>query len=292
MRRVLGDPAGQGEFESQGYVTVPILSPAELDNWSNAVQNLELDRDLEAGGNSSVWFTPADPNIERRRQTERLLRPLFDEHIQPLLPDFRFNTGICVIKPPGSTGFGWHADGGLTSDRAQVGVTIWLPLTDPGPHTLRVLAGSHRFTREMGTPVPFGFFAGFADELDRRSCKAAIKPGEAILLDSGLVHRSVANQSSHAMVAIQVTAIPVDATSVFWHRASETSYELIEAGSGFWTDNDLRQDAERQPQWRSLGFVDDPGQRAWEREFRLLLDADEPSSRGGLPWHSLRRLGR
>jgi hypothetical protein len=153
-----------------------------------------------------------------------------------------------------------------------------------------VVDGSHRFAREMGAPVPVGFFAPFTDELDRRSRGLAINPGEAVLFDSGLVHRSVANQSSRAMVAVQVTAIPADATPVFCLRAGDARYELIDASGEFWIDNNfLGPDAERQPHWRGLGFVEDPDQHSWEREFRLLFDVEERTGRGRTRWRSLRR---
>lgn len=268
----MADAVGESEFHTKGYVTTPVLSPAEVTDLLEHVSKLRPDGDFEPAAGSPMHFSVSDTNMEYRRESQDLLRRVFGPHVRRLLVGFRFLHGIFVVKPPGSSGLALHPDWRVTADRTDITAMIWCPLTDVGSHTIGVVEGSHGIVPDIEVPNGRSYCAEFADALRGRTERVPISAGEAVIFESSLLHCSVPNDSQRARIALQVTCIPVDATPVFFFKTSETQFEIIQAESDFWVRENLHNVGSRLPHWKSVGFIDSPNRPITEREYMTLLE--------------------
>jgi hypothetical protein len=268
-RQILRDDRLQEEFLANGYVKVPLLSRDEVSDLQEQLAALEPDD----------RFTPSlithhvsflDTNLEYKRRAFELISSVFDTHVAQVLVDFELLIGNFHVKPPGTGALSVHQNWPFVTDISDTTVTIWCPLVDVTEDNgaLQVVEGSHKIVTHIEGPHSPPFFAEFTDLIIREYSRAIpMAAGEALIFDDSLIHWSGRNTAEQPRVAIQAGCIPVDATAAFYCATDDGRFELIAVDRDFFQEHSLADMSSRKPEWRSLGFVDDPNQPISRDEF-------------------------
>src|SRR5436190_191736 len=275
MRPILADVELQNQFLSRGYVKVPLLSGSEVDYLLEQLAKLRPDDNFAPDRPYATYHCSfLDTNLEYKRQTFDLIRPVFAPHIDRHLIDYRLLNSNFYVKPPGTGEFVVHQNWPAITDLADTTVTIWCPLGDvvESNGAIQVVEGSHKIVPHIEAPNSSPYFENFTDALiDKYLKPVPMSAGEALVFDDSLIHWSARNTSDQPRIAIQALCIPIDATPAFFCKTDDTQFELIHADSEFFLQHSPQDMYSRHPNWRSVGFIDNPNRSISESEFELLL---------------------
>ena len=197
------------EFKLNGFIWLPGLIPAELaDSMSRQFQSildLEIEMDkrgtplsgrgesryaVHIGTLAAASGGPLDDARARRN-------PLVEELVTEILGPWRYSKLIVECPCPGSDYMGWHTDmyDGAPEEtgppKRTTGLKLQIALVAIGEQNgpIEVIPGSHRMHYSEGD--------GMVKSLSRiHSSLLLMKPGDAILRDSDLIHRGTPNRSA------------------------------------------------------------------------------------------------
>jgi hypothetical protein len=280
MRQIFNDPALQQAFLHPGYVHVPMLSAAEVNYILEGLKGLRPDDKFAPTGRSGFLFTYhcsfLDTNTTYKRATNQLIRSVFEPHVKKYLHGYNILNCNFYVKPPGTGEFAIHQNWPAIADLNDTTVTIWCPLGDvvESNGTLQFVEGSHKIVPHVEGPNCPGYFQNFKQALiDKYLKPLPLNAGEALIFDDGLIHWSARNNSTEPRIAIQILCTPVDVPSVYFYYdpKSPEKFELIEVNTDFFIESDVTQLCARQPEWKSLGFVENKNRFLTEEEFVTLL---------------------
>ncbi len=279
MRKIFLDGALQSRFVDSGFVQVPMLSPDEV---AHILSRLETLRPADAFNPSGEDFGRTyhcsflDKSHEYKRDTHELIKSVFKPHIDQYLNGYEVLNCNFYVKPPGTGEFVIHQNWPAIADMNDTTVTVWCPLLDVVAEngTLQFVEGSHKILPHVEGPMNPGFFDKIRDVLIAKYLKPnRMSAGEALIFDDGLIHWSANNMSDKARIAIQILCVPKDATPVyfFFDKNHPERFEIVKVDSNFFVDIDVAQLMTRQPEWESLGFVENKNRFITEEEFKDLL---------------------
>ena len=166
MRQILRDGTQDPEFRTRGYVTVPMLSSAEVGHLVDGLAQLRPDDDFRPDGRYTTYHCSfLDTNADYKRQTFELVKSAFDPHIERLLADFELLNANFYVKPPGTGEFTVHQNWPAIADLTDTTVTIWCPLGDvvESNGAIQVVEGSHKIVPHIEAPNSPPYFAGFTE---------------------------------------------------------------------------------------------------------------------------------
>lgn len=212
--RVLLDPERQAEFDTEGYTTVPLLTPDEVRQLIEGYGALVPDAD-----DRTIAF---DYTRDDRRVMEGvagLLGPLFEEKVPEHFVDYEAVFWTFVIKPASpDSEMGLHDDRTYVTEPGSRACTVWVPLVDTSPELdngyLCVVPGSHTIMpAASGTNVP-NWFEPYYEYLVDHAVPVAVPAGTALIYDSRTLHWSPPNRSEAPRPAIAVAVVPAGAQLV------------------------------------------------------------------------------
>ena len=220
--RIFLDEARQAEYDREGYTTLPLLSPAEVQALLEGYADLVPEADEEF---IAFDFTRDDRAV--MDGVARLLKPLFARKVPEHFVHHQAIFWTFVIKPAGP-----HSEMALHDDRTYVeeahgrACTVWVPLVDTSPELdngyLCVVPGSHTILQAAsGTNIP-NWFEPYDQYLRDHSVGVAVPAGTALIYDSKTLHWSPPNRSHEVRPAIAVAVVPAGAPLV--HVVGEGMY--------------------------------------------------------------------
>ncbi len=279
MRKILLDEGLQSRFVDTGYVQVPMLSQDEVQVILNALPGLRPADNFEPTGEEfgrKYHCSFLDKSIEYKRKTHELIKGIFAPHIAGYLNDYTVLNCNFYVKPPGTGEFVIHQNWPAIADLNDTTCTVWCPLVDvvESNGTLQFVEGSHKILPHVEGPMNPGFFDNIRQELIEKYLKPnPMTAGEALIFDDGLIHWSANNSSPEPRIAIQILCVPKDAQPVyfFYDKNDPDRFELIGVDSDFFIETHVHELMTRQPQWKSLGFVENKNRYVTESEFVDLL---------------------
>ncbi|MBL8778014.1 MAG: phytanoyl-CoA dioxygenase family protein [Acidimicrobiales bacterium] len=208
------DPARQAEYDTQGYTTLPLLDPDEVQALLDGYAALVPEADEE---HIAFDFTRDDRSV--MDGVARLLKPLFGRKVPEHFVDHRAIFWTFVIKPAGP-----HSEMALHDDRTYVeeqhgrACTVWVPLVDTSPELdngyLCVVPGSQTVLQAASGTNIANWFEPYDEYLKRHSVGVAVPAGTALIYDSKTLHWSPPNRSDAVRPAIAVAVVPAEAPLV------------------------------------------------------------------------------
>jgi len=279
MREIFNDNRLQEAFMESGFVRVPMLSEAEVAHLLSRLANLRPDDNFNPEGHEgymSYHCSFLDRNVKYKRETHQLITGVFRSAAARHLNGYEILNCNFYVKPPGTGEFVIHQNWPAIADLNDTTVTIWCPLVDVVERNgaLQFVPGSHKILPHVEGPNCPGFFRDFRAALIEKYLKPVpMSAGEGLIFDDGLIHWSANNDSDVARIAIQILCVPGDAQPVyfFFDAGHPERFELIAVDSEFFITTDFEELLTRQPQWKSLGFVENRNRYPGEEEFAVLL---------------------
>jgi Phytanoyl-CoA dioxygenase (PhyH) len=280
MRRILQDETLQKSFEQTGYACFPLLNKEEVQHILDELATLRPNDKFAPEGSNRPDITYhcsfLDTNVEYKRQTKELISSIFTPHIEKHLANFQIHHCNFNIKPPHAGEFPVHQNWPGLADLNDTTVTFWCPLLDVvgSNGALQVVEGSHKIVPHVEGPNSPCYFRDFKEDLIRKHLRPIpMKAGGCVVFDDGLIHWSAKNDSDKPRIAIQILCTPKNVQPVFFFfdPKKPSHFELIEADENFYIETPIPDLMTRQPNWKSLGFIENRNRYLTESEFVELL---------------------
>ncbi|MDB5282614.1 MAG: hypothetical protein JWO06_1689 [Bacteroidota bacterium] len=229
MRKVFNDSALQKQFDKDGYVRVPFMSPERVEKLKKAF----FDTLPKSGGTimpadvSTVDvpeitydFTFIDKNPEYKQLVFDIITKEFAPEVEKYLAGFKPIIANFIRKKSEGGEVPLHQNWAFVEERKYTSVSIWCPLVDStvANGTLQVVPGSHkRFGEFRGPMVPWELDEIKKDIIDKFLVPLETKAGDAIILDDSIVHYSAINKTTGLRLAIQLILMPKEIASVHYN---------------------------------------------------------------------------
>jgi hypothetical protein len=299
MRTIFTTGKVQEQFEVDGHVSLPLLTPGEVDALLAEMQRLRpADRFRRR---EKRPFRPAaltyhctflDADVEYKRRTRDLIFGLLAPRVREILVDYDFLNASFYVKPPHSGAFQVHQNWTHLADPSDTTISIWCPLTDADEHngTLEVVSSSHKVFPDIASPAAPAFFGTFVDTvIEKYLTPIPTKAGDSLFFDDNLIHWSSQNDSPAPRIAIQAIMVPSDAQPVYYHLdpARPDRFELFEIDAEYFVTHTAADLKDIPQERKSLGFVPNANRSLTEAEFGERLAAARAARREGARKSSL-----
>ncbi|MBS1625941.1 MAG: phytanoyl-CoA dioxygenase family protein [Bacteroidetes bacterium] len=205
----------QRQFDLQGYVVVPFLPGADVEE----LRHLFFASYPEPP--PGFYSSSFDTDELRRTALNEKITAVLDRYVPERFGEIR-KLGSCFLnKQPGAGGeMPIHQDWTVTDEPAHDSVTIWIPLqdTDETNGAIQVIEGSHRFSGALRAPTLPDPFREVQDELRQDLTLLRMKAGEAFIFSHALLHASPPNTGASARIAVTYGLTAADAPLLFYHH--------------------------------------------------------------------------
>ncbi|MCX6200570.1 MAG: phytanoyl-CoA dioxygenase family protein [Bacteroidetes bacterium] len=204
------------KFAKQGYVVLPLLEKKEVDALLQFYEQIKSSAGVEKPFYTSIW---SDDKAHRQTVNDTVNRILFPAlqkkllAIQPVFANF-------MVKGSGdNSALIPHQDWSFVEEPKHDSATVWCPLIDVNKTNgnLQVIPGSHllnNYVRPRFADAPFREIE--KAELKKLLVDIPMKAGEAIILNSRMIHASPNNTSNKHRIVASVVLAPQEATLFHW----------------------------------------------------------------------------
>jgi hypothetical protein len=220
IRRTFRDPALQQEFTETGFTVIDLVPPEE------AAALAERFVALYAGSTEGFHSSLESPDHAYRDRLHDELVRTFGHLLDDWFDDHDLVMAAATVKwSGGDSTVEIHQDWSFVDESRFRTVNLWIPLVETFDDNggLYVLPGSHVEHRKLR--VHGGFPSWYHDPawlLEPDSFEAVrVRPGQAIVTDHALLHRSPPNVSDDARIAMVIVMKPVEATLHHWYLADD-----------------------------------------------------------------------
>lgn len=229
MRNVFNDPVLEEEFQREGYVRLPFLSPSEVEELKQLFfdglnesggQIRPEDTGLDANFEINYDFTFIDKNPEYKRKVFNQISSRFKPYMDRILANYKPIIANFIRKKLETGEVPLHQNWSFADERKCCTVSIWCPLVDSTVEngTLQVVPGSHkRFGEVRGPMIPWELEGIKSDIIDKYLVPLETKAGDCVILDDSIVHYSAINHTNELRLTIQLICIPAEFPSQHQH---------------------------------------------------------------------------
>jgi ectoine hydroxylase-related dioxygenase (phytanoyl-CoA dioxygenase family) len=213
-RPIFKQPEIQASFAQNGYVKLPLLDAAEVQELKRLfVETIgeEVDN-TDYGMYISLEETDVDFKTSIIKQVSATLLPRVQNHFL----DCKSHLGSFLVKASGINSYTYPHQDWTFVDTPNYSVTVWVALvdTDRNNGALGFVRGSHRFfNRSLGSPSPYfaTFTQGHEDLLYEYLEFVPLKAGEAVVFDNRTIHGAPPNLSGSNRIAVAIGMTPAEA---------------------------------------------------------------------------------
>ena len=202
------------QLDRDGCTTVELLSAAGV---ADAIALLDS---IQLPDGHAFYASPAHDWGDRARMIDLRLREICDTRLRELLPDHRpFVSGFTSKGRRSGGPVTFHQDWTYTDERLLRPVFLWCPLvdTDADNGGLEVVPGSHRWATGIRPSRSVPPTEAVADRLHELSRPVALRAGQALVFDPGVLHGSGPNPGDQPRPAFTIALVPTGAELVHFH---------------------------------------------------------------------------
>lgn len=204
------------KFRKDGFVTLPLLNADDVALLNAVFNRFESKAQVQQGFYTSIWSTNKAYRREIDEQLKMVLFKRVASHVRSVKPVF----SNFMVKGSGeNSSLIAHQDWAFVEEPEFDSATVWIPLVDVNSlnGNLQVVPGSHcltnfvrgRFLENVITQID-------EQELNKKLVDIPMKAGEAIILNSRLIHASPPNLSNQKRIAVSVVVAPEEAPLFHW----------------------------------------------------------------------------
>jgi ectoine hydroxylase-related dioxygenase (phytanoyl-CoA dioxygenase family) len=232
MEPLLRDPALRQQFGRDGFVTVRLLSPEQVQTL------LALYRETVRASDVTGLYESSRKNPYR---VNRFIHDAIREQVsiagkEIFLPSRIYGGTFMVKSHLDSDMLPLHQDWSIVEEEQYSTLFVWCPLVDVSVRNGAIFAlpGSHRWfhTLRSGT-YPSNRYI-LPEQLHRQAKDVPLKAGEAILYSDSLFHGSHANNGDADRIVVTAQVIEETAPLVYFQKCSESEVDVYEGSPEFY----------------------------------------------------------
>ncbi len=227
------------QYDQRGFAILPMLNNLEV----NELKKLYSETSHEAGIDQPFYTTIWSKNKPHRQKIDSHLKQVIGLRLKDILTDFQLVFGNFMVKHPGvESSLIPHQDWAFVEEPQFDSMTIWIPLSDVSETngTLQIIPGSQytkNYIRGRFFENPLTPFNEFLQ--NNRMTGLEMKAGEALFLNSRLVHASPPNLSNETRVVASMVVAPANTQFIhyFFDRSNQSpTLKKAKVSSNFFTD--------------------------------------------------------
>ncbi len=233
---IFKDPALQQQFETEGYVQLQLLEPADV------AELKALYREYFPAPPEGFFSSSYLNDFDLKKEISDKVAGIIGRRLPGHFVNYRCFGSAFLSKTAGHRSeMPLHQDWTIVDESQYVAINIWTPLQDVDAvnGALEVLPGSHSFAPVRRSPtIPF-FWAGYENEMRASLTSLNVRAGEAIVLNQALVHASPANTTDHNRLAITTGIMSGEASMEFYYQTAPGELEVFDMPDDFllrWKD--------------------------------------------------------
>lgn len=215
LEELIKDKELAKQYSEQGYVTVPLLTAEEVAATMAVFNSLKNSAPQQQGFYASIWSDNAGYRKGVDAGVKQILHPAVLRHFN----DVRAVFGNFMVKISGSSNsLHPHQDWSFVEEPEFDSATVWCPLTDVSSANgnLQVVPGSHHINNFVRARFADQPFKEQAELVKKTLVDIPLKAGEAIILNSRLIHASPDNTSATDRVSASIAIAPQQAPLYHW----------------------------------------------------------------------------
>lgn len=225
---VLRDPVLEAALCADGYVVLPGVARREVawlrglavesfggdDRHDEVLDDPRREGWEGQGAPGDTWKIGVnDASQEQRDAYEQQLADWWHELLERHLHHHSLLFTSFLAKHPGDDStLPMHQDPSVVDERLHRSVTFWVALDDMGPDLangeLHVLPGSHLVGSEWRGTFTSSTYLSEVERLWREATSLPVRAGDAVVLDSRVVHGSPPNFGTSSRLAMAGTVVP------------------------------------------------------------------------------------
>lgn len=235
---IFNSPSLQSRFRSEGYVIVPLLGAREISRLAEIFHNQEGGSNVGLPFYTSIWSENSSYRESVDADIKKILTPALNAYLNDCKPVF---ANFMVKQPGENSSLIPHQDWNFVDETKYDSATVWCPLVDVDAvnGNLQVVPRSHRLEnliRGRFFDAPFAKLK--AEDIAAMLKNLPMKAGEALIMNSRLIHASPPNRSSAVRVAASVVMAPAEAGLIHYvlDAREKNTYKKLHINTGFFTD--------------------------------------------------------
>ena len=214
----------QEEFDKNGFVRVPLLTAAQVDELMLLYKTTETEH-KKIGLPFTTTSHSNDSDLIRKADTQ--IAGVFSPEMNKYLCDYKLLFGNFLIKQPGLNSVTpLHQDTSFVDEKKFSSISIWVSLqdTDPENGCMRFIKGSHKFKHILRPTHDYSWpFEGIRDQLEKLLEDYPSQKGEAFIFHHGIIHASYPNLTDMPRIAAVMAAYHDDAQLLMYFLDKDSS---------------------------------------------------------------------
>jgi hypothetical protein len=218
----------QANFETNGYVKVPLLNNSQAEELCNLFADT---RTLHDTANCLHHTTTDTQNLSLIRRVDAAIKQLFVTELKKIMNDFKPLAGCFHIKESGvGSATGIHQDPTFVDETEFVSANVWVALHDMNEHNgnLFFIPGSHKVPSLRITPYSPNYYESFADSLMDMAVHVPMKKGEAVIFSNATIHGATDNVSNNLRLAATLLVCSKHADWLLYYKDKDVADTHIE----------------------------------------------------------------
>lgn len=203
-------------FAYQGYVVLPLLEKKDVDALLLFYDQIKESAGVEKPFYTSIWSEDKVHRQSVNATVSAILFPALQKKLMAIQPVF---ANFMVKESGENSALIPHQDWSFVEEPQHDSATVWCPLMDVNKSNgnLQIIPGSHllnNYVRARFADAPFREIE--KTELKNLLVDIPMKAGEAIILNSRMIHASPNNTSNKPRIVASVVLAPQQAPLFHW----------------------------------------------------------------------------
>lgn len=214
------DPVHQAQYELDGYLVLPMLSPAEVKEFS------ALFEEIRPPQVSKMYSNVLDQPYEVNKRVDDLIKSRLTERMAKIFINCTAPRATLMAKGiDDESECIFHQDWTTVDELSDYqSFTYWIPLVDVDAHNgaLWVIKGSHRLFKTCRSfNYPSACF-GFSPESEALATLLPMRAGEVCIFANTIFHGSKRNYSDSIRVTITGGILPAETPNIHYRFDEKT----------------------------------------------------------------------
>jgi len=234
-RQIINDKAHDDILKKKGYVVTSFIDDVAVAALLREFQSLYPD-------SASGFYAAAHgerPELKKYIYDQVIMH--FSGPVSNLFHECKLLGGTFVVKyPGGDSHLAPHKDWSITDEEQHLSYSVWVPLVEAntGNGAVTVIPYSHLLAQDHRGLNIEDPYAVMGEALRQYMLTVNMRPGEALVFDTRLVHGSEPNISDSPRVAVLATVVPENAGLRFYY-GNKGLIEEYEANIDFYLHENI-----------------------------------------------------
>jgi len=206
--QILNDPELNRKLVVDGYVTMPILSDHEVEEFR------QLYKKWHPKDPDAFYKSYFSDNREYKLEVEKRIIDSFKQALKNHFREYHAFGGMFVIKPKGETGqIPPHQDWSFVDETKHWSLNAWCPLIDTTGENgnIQMLPGSHLFRDTIRGSGTSEHYSNLYERIQADVIDVPLKAGECVFFHHGILHCSTFNNNEEARVSLGLSLVQENA---------------------------------------------------------------------------------